>query len=330
MEGSSIWEIIFKCFATLLGVMFVYLSLLYEDEEKKIKNWFIDAWLQLDQADKTFSQRTNGVFTNYHIWVEGFIDRLFGPELLSKLAIFVSYCASIISLYAVLIFYHISVNLEKIFNEGVDAKLLLKLGVGVAQIVVTKNMIKLAAKDEVKFRKNFRGLMIVVGTMFLLIATTFRNREVDSLLITAYLILMPLFVGTSILFFAGIRLISRRMKQNSTLLIKLLLFVVSMTFLGIFSYPIWSMGIGNPDKGFSYAFFASASNAYIFLIAATYVLLMCFYFLNFLLWNLFKRPIYALQKNDVLKYKRIFTLIGVALLGYAWKDGADWVGRFFK
>lgn len=319
-----------KIIAFVLGVMLIYLSFLYEDEEKRIKNWFTDAWLKLDESDRTFTQKLNAILSNYHMWFTRNLDSLFGSEVLSKRSVFISYCLSIISVYGVLLIYHIGKNFNKIIAGTDDEKLEMRVAICMGQIFITSIMAKHISENETEIKKHFWPLfLLTAGSFFPILSYTFGFNGMGTFIFIAYIVLFPLFIATSIAFVMGIRFASKRVSKNINLLSKILIFLVSLLFAVILSYPVWSFQIRNSNHGFSYAFYLSASNMYVFLIALTYLFIFLFHFVNFILWNTFKRPIYMLHQNDFLKYRYILSFFGVALMGYVWKDGADWISKFF-
>ena len=326
-----------KILAFISGIFLIYLgAFLYEDEEKKINNKLEDIWLSLDDTSKGLSSKLRAFVKKVGNIIYSGLRALFGEKLLSLKTFLTSLLLSISSINFSFGFIGL---LASPFNPD-DLYFNLTNLIGFIGMIFV-SILSLIGALHINYFKNERlkrfllvfALAAALTELFIFFDFI---RTTEEVLWTVFLAAMIGLIATLMDFFfilITIKILKFSSKTNHLGASILLIFsnaimIVLFTIVPLISglYFILNNALFIPED--SQTFFGTL-NSYLgfallispfssipaILISLLFFILSIFLILHKLFWPLILRPIYALQRNGVLKYKKGLIALGIFLIG---------------
>jgi hypothetical protein len=326
-----ILQIIAHAVCALVGITFIYTGLfLYEDEDKSVKNYFLHAWLQLDDMSQSTTSRLNHLITAFTQKVVTAVNKIYGNQLLSFKAFFVSTCLSfasilifalivsvfgrvnygwkpfpsVILLICVVIFYDVSL---KASHQKIWLRVLFYLAV---LSCLTVSGIA-AFKLDLEFQEFSNWLLVA---------------ESPSVLTVMVPLIM---IITDFIYIIMCRYLFLKLMKADKLYLKLLLICLNVAFFALVLISPVIGGLLKNERPISMAFIViPLSSIHTMLLTLLHIIIILLYFLNLALWELIKRPVYALQKRGFFEHKKTFTAIGIFFIAIAVPQVGEWLGKY--
>lgn len=325
-------------FLLVIGLSFVYVGIfLYEDEEKSIQNKLEEWWINI--ADSSANPKRHNVFVSRS--AESMLQLfsiVFGSKPISTQLVWVSAMYSAAAIHAVSLY----------------------LNVNLVSLTVNNLTLSFGPVDtEFRWRALFTiTLCVVLGTLYWT-RVTFRRENwwlmMIGILVPSFVLpLLPYTVSGSpllapVLFFATLSglvsiIVSRGLlaiasttestaKQLGALVVNalfVLLFVMVPALLIFVPYEWRHTSVSNTSWVFGWADIAFA-NTITAIPAALYITLCIVLLAHRLVWPLIERPIYALQRLGIFRYRKSIALGGFVLISWGMIGDvtvlADWLPK---
>jgi hypothetical protein len=309
----DIWQLIIKPAEITFGVALLYFRFcLYETEEGHLQNSLIDLWIRISDKSDSARKLFERLLKESARLSERFFDALFGPRLLSLRALSISVCLLYLS-------YRLSVTL---FGSYFDSYR----------------------------RHDLRGRLYYLGVLFVLMGflwctlflARFRNRWVTLMplaglvLVIGELIQFWVVIFVDFLWLVYIRRGTHWALRNGGIW-RHILMVMGGAVVAVVCFLVFPGEAHNALISREWLLnrvpsvtpqilFLSDSRFFIAAVSLVQLVIIALGFLNWIVWPILSRVVYAAERNQFFRERKLFATFGFALLIHA-ASGGGWIKK---
>jgi hypothetical protein len=328
----SILALVFKWSIGIVGVLLIYATLSYEDEDGKIQNLLEDWWVKVDDLKKRALAWHIAFIKTLASVVTGVFDRSFGKRILSVESLGVSICYLYV-LVGILSLFWISLATTPPVR-------LIAFGLLYARIPILLRRVKRRVWKLTPTHLWFITLIAIQGwgnwgtffsSFYLLSFVEHRGKAIPAIGVTVTIFLAEVFFWITL----GLMRYSVRtiVKSESALAIVGLLAVnLGPLFFFITQRPLeFTMPVLAGEMGIYIVLLTVLFLVLIVPISFAFVVVGTFFvvlaitmLLHRLFWPAIDRPLYKLQALGISKRPKVFATIGLLLVGIGFGK-AEWL-----
>jgi len=327
----DIWQLIIKPAEIIFGIALLYFRFcLYETEEGHLQNSLIGLWIRISDKSDSARKRFERLLEQSARLSERFFDALLGPRLFSLRALSISGCLLYLSLrvsYALFGPYYDSYQRRDIrdfnFESGVLITLLIFLVIPLAPVIIRKRWAPLIP------------ITVFVGVHLGFLIAFFINNEPLGAFAPFWVILIVDF-----LWLLYIRRGTLWAIRNGGIWRHILMLIggAAATVLFFVTFPGERHHKGLISREWLLNHVPSVtpqilllSDARFFIAAVSLVQLVVITlgFLNWIVWPILSRVVYAAERNQFFRERKLFATFGFALLIHA-ASGGGWIKKILE